>query len=424
MKKIINSLSLILVIFAFSSCNDKITQVFVANSPIYMSYADLAESITQTRARDLVHPGKIYFKDNYIFIIEEKEGIHIYDNTDPAKPQNLTFIEVPGAVDMLIKEDVLYVDSYVDLVALSLTDLNNIKEVKRIKNVFPYTLPPYDEKYPLAEIDQDKGVVVGWEVKTVRQKVERNQYPIYYEGDFYALSNSSLSYTAGISGSGFGVGGSMARFGILGNTLYAVDDNRLHVFDVSNANSPISYDDFYAGWMIETLFVSGDKLFLGGRNGVSIYDVSTPRYPQYLSQFNHVMGCDPVVVSDTLAYVTLKGGNACGNAIDRLDVLSVADYSNPRLISTYAMHGPNGLGIDGNTLFVCDGEAGLKVFNVSNPLEIDQHQIANFPSIVAVDVIPYQGHLFLIAEDGFYQYNYDDLNAIQLISKIEVNKMK
>ena len=415
-----NTIIIVLMLFVVSSCDDKITEIFVANSPIYMSYEDLAKSVEQTSARDLNNPGKIYFKDNYLFIIEEKLGVHIIDNTDPANPQNLSFINIPGVVDLSIKGDVLYVDSYVDLVALSLADLNNITELKRIRDVFPYTLPVYDEDYPVAQIEQEKGVVIGWEIKTIRQEVENRYYPVYWEGDFFTLSNSSASSFAGISGSGFGVGGSMARFGISENTLYTVDDSMLHIFDITSADNPINYGEFYAGWLIETLFISGDKLFLGGRDGVRIIDIATPRFPQYLSQFRHVMACDPVVVADTLAYVTLRGGNTCGNSLDRLDVLSVADYSNPKLLATYIMNSPAGLGIDGNTLFICDGDVGLKVYDVTDPLKIDQNMIANFPGIIAVDVIPFNGLLFLIAEDGFYQYNYDDLNAIQLISKIGV----
>ena len=102
-------------------------------------------------------------------------------------------------------------------------------------------------------------------------------------------------------------------------------------------------------------------------------------------------------------------------------MLSVADIHNPKLLATYSMNGPNGLGIDDKTLFICDGEAGLKVYDASDPLKIDVNRIARFPGIVAIDVIPYNGLLFMIAEDGFYQYNYDDLNDIRLVSKISVS---
>ncbi len=422
MQKILNSVVIALLLFANSSCEDKITEIFVANSPIYMSYEDLAKAVKQSAPRNLEKPGKIYFKDNYIFIVEERMGIHIFDNSNPSSPQNLSFVEIPGVVDIAVKGDVLYADSYIDFIALSLTNLNNITELKRIKNIFPYTLPAFNEDYPLARIDQEKGVVVGWEIKTIRQEIENRYYPIYWEASLLLDgSSSAYSNTAGISGSGFGIGGSLARFGISGNTLYTVDNMNLHVFDVTTASNPVFYGDFYAGWAIETLFISGNKIFLGTQNGVNIYDISIPRYPQYLSQFWHVTGCDPVVVADTLAYVTLRGGNWCGNTISRLDVISIADARSPKLLATCAMNEPYGLGIFDKTLFVCDGAAGLKIYNVTNPLQVEQNLLANFPGIVAYDVIPLDGFLFMIAEDGFYQYNYDNLNAIQLISKIPVS---
>ena len=45
---------------------------------------------------DLENPGKIYYKDNYIFIVEELKGIHVYDNTDPSSPVKKAFVNLPG----------------------------------------------------------------------------------------------------------------------------------------------------------------------------------------------------------------------------------------------------------------------------------------------------------------------------------------
>ena len=62
MKKIKNIIILVVVVLMATSCSDKITEVFVGNSPIYMSYEDLAKSVKQTSAQELKNPGKIYFK--------------------------------------------------------------------------------------------------------------------------------------------------------------------------------------------------------------------------------------------------------------------------------------------------------------------------------------------------------------------------
>jgi len=406
---------IILTALILNSCTDKISEIFMANSPIYMSYEELRSAVKQVAPQDLKKPGKMYFKDNYIFIVEQMKGIHVIDNSNPSSPKNISFVEIPGTVDIAIKGQILYTDSYIDLVALDLSNLSAIKEVYRSEDILPYILPPYDEDYPLAQIDEDKGVVIGWEVKKVKQSPTYYYYPMMRE---FSMMDAAAK---GINSSGVGVGGSMARFGISGTTLYIVDNSNLHIYNISVPKSPVLVKSNGIGWGIETMFILGDHMFFGTNNGMLIYDISVPVSPMYLSQFWHVTSCDPVVIQDTIAYVTLRGGNNCRNNVNELNVISIKNYKNPKLIEAYPMVGPYGLGIDGKLLFICDGSAGLKVYDVSDPLSIDDHQIAHFPNIFAYDVIPLNGNLLLIGEDGFYQYHYSG-QSIQLLSKIEISE--
>ncbi|NPA38032.1 MAG: hypothetical protein GXO47_14410 [Chlorobi bacterium] len=71
-------------------------------------------------------------------------------------------------------------------------------------------------------------------------------------------------------------------------------------------------------------------------------------------------------------------------------------------------------------MFVCDGIKGLIVYDASDISNIEAHEIASFGNIKAYDVIPFNDHLFIIGEDGFYQYDYSDLNSIKEISRIPV----
>lgn len=406
-----------------SACKDKYTEIFTANSPVYMSYADLRLAVKSAPASELINPGKIYFKDNYIFIVEEMKGIHIFDNTNPANPVNQAFIEVPGNADIAVKGDILFADSYIDLVAIDISNPASIRETGRVQKVFPYTIPPYDPKYPMAEIDENKGVITGWEIKEVRQEMVNIVYPVYWKGGFEVNADISAGTgSGGVSPNGVGIGGSMARFGIYKNTLYAVDNATLHIFSISNPETPVLRKDFVAGWSIETVFTYEDKLFLGTQNGMRIYDISIPNSPLYLTDFWHLTGCDPVVVSGNLAYITLRGGNNCGNSVNQLVVVSIEDITKPVEIKTYPMEGPYGLGIDNNTLFICDGDAGLKIFDVTDPLTINKHMIAQYPDIQTYDVIPINGLLIMIGDDGLYQYNYDNLSDIRLLSMIGVKK--
>jgi hypothetical protein len=404
---------------------DQYTEVFTANSPVYLSYEDLRGAVKTTSANDLKNPGKIYFKDGYIFVNEEMKGIHIIDNRNPRSPQNLKFIEIPGNVDIAVKNDILYADSYVDLVAIDIKDIANPREVYRIKDIFPYLTPkPENEDFRLASVDKEKGVVIDWEVKKVRQEVEYYYYPNYFP--YRAEMSMDSKYSGGgapAAGNSFGVGGSMARFGLYNDYLYAVDNATLYMFDVKTPEKPTDIGKQNVGWDIETMFIYDGHMFFGTRNGMQIFSLKVPTALNYVGAFWHVTSCDPVVIADGYAYITLRGGNACGSNVNRLDVVKLsADYKNNSLQASYPMAGPYGLGIDNQTLFVCDGDAGLKIYDVTDKLNIDDNQIARFAGIKTFDVIPFDNYLFMIGDDGFYQYDYSNLKNINQVSFIPVKK--
>ncbi|MDQ1296229.1 MAG: hypothetical protein QG611_207, partial [Bacteroidota bacterium] len=81
-----------------------------------------------------------------------------------------------------------------------------------------------------------------------------------------------------------------------------------------------------------------------------------------------------------------------------------------------------GLGKDGDLLFICDGSAGLKIYNASDPAKITDHLITSYPSINAYDVIPIGNVLVMIGDDGLYQYDYSNIQNISLLSSILVEK--
>ena len=99
-------------------------------------------------------------------------------------------------------------------------------------------------------------------------------------------------------------------------------------------------------------------------------------------------------------------------------IFDVSDVYNPIELTSYGMNEPKGVGLDGNTLFVCDGYAGLKVYDVSDPLNIQL--INSFENFYAFDVIPLDGLLLCVSNDNVYQFDYSDLSNIQQISSIPI----
>ena len=430
MKKI--QFTIIFQLFAFllifSGCQDKYTEEYLSAEPVYMSYKDLRESIKTETVHSLEKPGKIYYKDNILYINEIMKGIHVYNNTNPSSPQYLGFINIPGNVDMVIRGNIMYADSYIDLVGIDISNLGGAKEVARLKNVFPYSVPTYETTYRVGQVDDTQGVVIDWEIKTVRKKIEQinyQVYPVYFGSEFAKFSSvtdAAANATGGQQSSAAGTGGSMARFGLIDNHLLAVDNSTYYNFDLTNATSPTIETKTSMGWGIETMFLNGTNMFLGTRTGMLIYNVSDVTKPVFVSNFWHATGCDPVVVQNNRAYVTIRGGNPCGSNVNRLDVLDITILKNPALMRSYNMTNPYGLGIDDDVLFVCDGTAGLKVYNAADPYLISEHLLATFKDINAYDVIPLGNSLLMIGADGFYQYDYTNLNDIKQISSIKIAK--
>jgi hypothetical protein len=194
------------------------------------------------------------------------------------------------------------------------------------------------------------------------------------------------------------------------------------MFDISNKTAPLKINEFSTGLNVETMFLTDNNMFLGTTTGMLIYDISNPALPVPQALFTHAKSCDPVIVSDTLAYITQRTGTTCGWGLNVLDVVSIKNINQPVLLMSYRLVNPYGLGKDGDLLFICDGTAGLKVYDASNPSDIINHLIFSYPDIKAYDVIPIGSVLVLIGDDGLYQYNYSDVRNIKLISIIPVVK--
>jgi hypothetical protein len=411
----------ILAMLSIVSCKDSSMEYrkYMANVPQYMSYADMRKPVKSTAAYAIATAGKIYIKDNYLFVNEKYKGIHIFDNSNPASPVNLTFIDIPGNVDLAVKGNYLYADNYVDLVVLDISDIFQPKEVSRIKDVFPYTIPETIDVYPISNIDKEQGVIVGWQSKEVTEPITDNGISPYY---YYDKNTASflVNVRSDMPTQTVGIGGSMARFIINGDQFYGLNQTDLQVIDINQPTAPVAGTKIEMMRMVETVFIDGTNLFIGTQSGMLIYDITNPSAPLYKSVYDHFQSCDPVVVKDNLAYVTLRAGNRCGNWQNVMEVIDLNVITSPVLVKSYSMEEPYGLGIDNKTLFVCDGKAGLKIYDASDPLRIDLNILKQYPNIKALDVIPFGNILIMIAEDGIYQYNYSDLQDIKQLSKIPI----
>ena len=408
---------LLLVPLFFISCEDQRVQTitWIEYEPVYMSEAEFLNSVTVAPPKDLQVPGKIYFYRGYLFVNERNEGIHIIDNRDPANPVNIGFITIPASKDLAVKGDLLYADSHKDLLVFDISDLQNPELIERIEDVFN-TAANIAPGFTTQQIEPSKGLVVDWK-KVKREEICDGNCQSNSQWGFVTLESTSFDASTSSSESGGGVGGSLARFAINGNYLYAVDHTDLITFDIETDDTD-QLSQSSVGWAIETIFPYNDNLFIGSERAMYIYELQNPANPQQLSVYWHATACDPIVVEGDYAFVTLRESERCPMGENRLEVVNVSDLSTPYMVNFYEMKNPHGLGIDDGNLFVSEGEFGLKIMDASNPLDIKL--LRHIEDIKSYDVIPYNDVLMVTGDEGIIQYDYSDINDLKKLSTIPV----
>ena len=129
-----------------------------------MDFATLRSSIQKTEPRELEAIERVYVYGDYLLLNSRNQGLHVIDNTDPSNPVPEFFVEIPGNTEVSIRDGVVYADSYIDLVALTLDADGELVELSRQTDIFPY-----DEYQNVPDhvffgfVDREQGVVVGYE---------------------------------------------------------------------------------------------------------------------------------------------------------------------------------------------------------------------------------------------------------------------
>ena len=387
---------------------------YIRYTPIYKTIEDIRKEVGLEESRALCNPGKMFLYGSYIYVNDLRKGIHIIDNSNPSSPSPIAFINIPGNVDIAVKDNILYADNYTDLEIFDISNVTNPVHKGRVEDVFR------DQN-----LNYDLGQIVGYEEEEVTEEYDCNYG--YYDNSRASLENTidfdpsfpsssfdanSSSFTPSGSAAPAAVAGSLSRFASYGNYFYVIDNKvNLDVFDISDGCNPVLINEVGIGRGIETLFPSGDNLFIGAEDGLYIYSLDNPLFPTFQSKFDHARACDPVYVQGNTAYVTLRDGggtNNCGGFSNQLDILDVTDINNPDLLITVPMDNPHGLSISDDILMICEGDHGFKIFDKSDFDKISENELSHIDDFNAYDVIALPGSTIalVIGADGLFQFDY------------------
>lgn len=217
-------------------------------------------------------------------------------------------------------------------------------------------------------------------------------------------------------GDGTGTGGSLARFTIYGEYLYTVDREVLKTYSLSDPELPELLSSTNIGMDIETIYPYNGSLFIGSMEAMYIYSLADPAKPIREATASHTRACDPVVAKGNFAYVTVRSGTNCGGPLNALLVFDVSNLKQPVQLGELPLTNPHGLGIKGNTLYVCDGTAGLKVFDVTDPKS--PASLTYRDGYTFKDCIPHGDILVCMVEQGMVIYDITNPNNPIFVAEI------
>ena len=402
-----------LVLFASCSSDDNSNEKAVFAVPVVKSLASIRNNVSVSAARQTNSDGKIYATDNLLFYVAKESGVHVFNNSNPALPVNIAFINLAGVHDIAVKGNYLYADNYVDLLVFDISNTASITLVKTIENAisfnpaFPNTAEFYDYT-----VTANQGEIV------TSYRLENRNRP--QDQVVIGMMEDAMTGLLSAGGNGVGTGGSYARFQINHNALYTVDSYQLNVFNISDPvnsffDKAVYMTDWFGGGQFETLFLQKEFLFVGSTSGMYTVNAEDEFNPYFVSGFSHATACDPVVIFGNTAYITVRGGSSCGAIEDQVNVIDVTDISQPTLLSTYLLNQPYGLGIKDDVLYVGCGADGLKVLDASNATNLT---LQNSYNENVVDVIPLSSHLIAVGNNKIIQYSYGPNFTLQLLSEI------
>lgn len=168
----------------------------------------------------------------------------------------------------------------------------------------------------------------------------------------------------------------------------------VYIYDISNLPGTITYLSVTPS-VCEGIYVTGGKMYTAeNSNGFSIYDVTNPTAPQFISRTNTLgLSSSVTVIQNNLYLADSYNGTL---------IFNVTNPSAPSLLSRIAPSPSGqvlGVAVNNNTLYTADNNYGVESINISNPSSPSQNGNIQLNSS-ASNIFYFGGYLYLAAAEG------------------------
>ncbi len=412
---------LILISFLFSACTkDKgtITMTYNKGTAVYGDLNEVRSLPLLSAPRAIDNPGKIFIGEDFILIGEENEGIHVYDNTNPSSPVNVSFIQLPFTKEFYVDNDVVYAESHYDFLKIDLSNISMPTVIDRVEFAFGNAIT-----------NREGEVLIGFDFEVTTEtfklnspearELEDNAY-LYFNYMNKLIPPSTVP--SSFAGNSTHSKGTLNKITTFDNYIYVIGNDKLYYFE--NTQSGMMYpNQIYVSRDLETIYSENNHLYLGTQSSMVVVDVTAPSMPLILSEYTHPTSCDPVLPYGDVAYLTLRSGDfsGCSGDENSLEIIDISNANMPVQLNAISMYSPYGMNIINDYLFVGEGSNGLTIFNASNPQNliltttkenIEAYDIMMHPSI--------PNRILTTGQNGLEQYNIDFATMdISFLSRVD-----
>ena len=187
-------------------------------------------------------------------------------------------------------------------------------------------------------------------------------------------------------------------------------DGLMEIIDVSDPFFPVTISstvtgDYYGGQNCDIKYYN-DRIYLGGGNGLHLYDASDVFNPEYIATVGTDVVSEIEVYSDIvylLTYGTLK-------------IIDISRLRDPVILQTSSGN-YNGICLDYPYLYAVSG-TGLKIFDVSDPSSVTVSGSLSLTLNNTAGDIAVEGDFAYISSYGFYSIDISDPSSPILLSSL------
>lgn len=333
---------------------------------------------------ELINAQSMYLYGTNLYVSDEISGINIYDVSWGA-PVHWTTVPIEGNTGVAVRDSVIYANSWYSILAIRVH----------------------------ADGSWDTAAVIRQDPYCCYMPVD----DIYYEHRGWGCTSVDYATADGGAQPVSGTGSSYAVFGVIDTFLYYASEYDVVTMSIADPDSPVVLTETYVGWDLETLFPTERFLFIGGRNGMYIMDRGNAANPRLIGSFQHAYACDPVVVADTIAYVTLRGGNNCGSTNDAFLSVSLGDPTYPYLLDQGTPRTPYGLSVNDTLAYIAKGYNGFCLYSIADPRNLTL--LAQWPTPNTRDFIWDGNRLYLMGFTEVSVYDVTDPMAPVMVGSIQ-----